>query len=123
MGGPKPILARGNSCRTAVASTCAVGERAREVAHLAVHAHREGGLGEPGADCFGEVGAGGARGQSLLAPVGERDTDLGGGHRVRESTGRSPAGTEGKRGGGGGPGRPREAPSGAGGAARRGSRA
>src|SRR2546426_2446475 len=23
MGGPKPILARGNSCRTAVASTCA----------------------------------------------------------------------------------------------------
>src|SRR2546422_2585259 len=84
---------------------------------------RQGGLGEPGADRFGEVGAGGARGQSLLAPVGERDTDLGGGHQVRESAGRSPAGTQAKRPEGGGPGRPREAPSGAGGAAPRGSRA
>src|SRR2546422_8472186 len=34
---------------------------------------RQGGLGEPGADRLGEVGAGGARGQSLLAPVGRSE--------------------------------------------------
>ena len=59
-----------------------VGERARQVAHLAVDPRREGGLGQPRADRLGEVGGGAALRQGLLAPVGERDANLGGDHQV-----------------------------------------
>jgi hypothetical protein len=59
-----------------------VRQRARQVPHLTVHAHGEGGLGQARADRAREVGPGGAGGQSPLTPVGERDADPGGGHRV-----------------------------------------
>jgi len=51
-------------------------QRARQVPDLAVHPRGDGGLGEPRPNRLREVGAGGARGETLLAPVGERDTDL-----------------------------------------------
>ncbi len=58
----------------------AVGERALQVAHVAVHADGECGLGEPGPDRFGKIGARRARRQAFLAPIRQDDLNLGRGH-------------------------------------------
>ena len=66
----------------------AVGQRARQVPHLPVHARGDGRLGEARADRFGQIGRGGACGQPFLAPVGERHADLGRDHRFSSRAGR-----------------------------------
>ena len=57
----------------------AVGQGAREVAHLIAHAHGEGGLGEPGSDGRGGVVAGRAVGQFEVGSIRKNHVHDGGG--------------------------------------------